>query len=402
MRREAQRRSAARPTAGALPRLTPIAGPLTINKLRPVQLVAQRGVVVLAARVQEAHAVRRAAHADAVAVRRLGSATGMSKCTLASRRGDDRDRRPAPSSLQHDRPVRQRRAARSAPAPSRRRRVQDRPAGRQRVRGRAGRRADDQAVGAQVRRRTRRRLDTRARPCRPVAPRLTTDVVEREALEERLPSRTTSPSSMRALLVLVLAGEHRRRARSRMSPSGDVGDEAEPALVDADQRRAVARELARDAEHRAVAADHDRRGRMRAELRRGRGGVAAMRRGGAPVSMQHARSRARRESRESCSGARCRAVVSPISQRCADALALDHGRPASACRKRVAHSRDYTTATPCVRRKSLHSRRHARRARQDPAEDAGRALHRRRPAGRLAHAVAALGPRAFAGDASAT
>jgi hypothetical protein len=39
----------------------------------------------------------------------------------------------------------------------------------------------------------------------------------------------------------------------------DVGDEAQPPLVDADQRRAVARQLAANAQHGAVAAHHHAR-----------------------------------------------------------------------------------------------------------------------------------------------
>ena len=65
------------------------------------------------------------------------------------------------------------------------------------------------------------------------------------------------------------------------------------------------------------------------------------------------------------------------------------------------HSRDYTTATPldAGRIGSPTACRHdARRACQDPAESARGALHRRRPAGRLAHALARQRPRAVAGD----
>src|SRR5512134_3313994 len=54
-----------------------------------------------------------------------------------------------------------------------------------------------------------------------------------------------------------------------------------------------------------------------------------------------------------------------------------------------------------IRRKSAGMRRvynefHARQARPDPAQDADRALHRRGPAGRLAHAVEVLGARSLA------
>ncbi len=60
----------------------------------------------------------------------------------------------------------------------------------------------------------------------------------------------------RPLLLVELAGEDRRQ-RGLEVVERDVGDEAEPALVDADQRRAVAGEPAGDAEHGAVAAEDD-------------------------------------------------------------------------------------------------------------------------------------------------
>ena len=74
----------------------------------------------------------------------------------------------------------------------------------------------------------------------------------------------------------------------------------------------------------------------------------------------------------------------------------------AACRKRV-DIRGITPQRPLGdagenRPPSTYTANHAGRARQDPAENAGRALHRRRPAGRLAHAVAGQRPRAVAGD----
>jgi redox-sensitive bicupin YhaK (pirin superfamily) len=50
-----------------------------------------------------------------------------------------------------------------------------------------------------------------------------------------------------------------------------VGDEAQPALVDAHQRQVVARQLARDAEHGAVAAHHHRQVAVLAHLVDGQG-----------------------------------------------------------------------------------------------------------------------------------
>jgi hypothetical protein len=71
----------------------------------------------------------------------------------------------------------------------------------------------------------------------------------------------------RALLALELARQDHRHERLHVG-CGDVGDEAEPPVVDADQRRLVRRELAADAEHRAVAAEHHRDVRARADFRR--------------------------------------------------------------------------------------------------------------------------------------
>jgi hypothetical protein len=58
------------------------------------------------------------------------------------------------------------------------------------------------------------------------------------------------------MLLLVLAAQHRCQ-RLAKAIDRDVGDEAQAALVDADERYVEARQLACDAQHRAVAADHD-------------------------------------------------------------------------------------------------------------------------------------------------
>jgi hypothetical protein len=126
---------------------------------------------------------------------------------------------------------------------------------RERVRGRAGRRADDQAVGAQVGDEVAVDLDPQLD--HPGGRAAADDhVVEREALEDASPSRSTWPSSI-ARCSSSCSPSRIAPRRRLVADEGDVGDEAEPALVDADERRAVAGELAGDAEHRAVAAEDD-------------------------------------------------------------------------------------------------------------------------------------------------
>ena len=55
-----------------------------------------------------------------------------------------------------------------------------------------------------------------------------------------------------------------------MRAIGNVGEEAEPALVDPDERNVERRQAPRDREHRAVAAEDDRDVGVRPEIRRRR------------------------------------------------------------------------------------------------------------------------------------
>ena len=59
------------------------------------------------------------------------------------------------------------------------------------------------------------------------------------------------------MVFLVLAAQHGRQS-GREIAIGDVGNEAQPALVDANQWHAQVRQLAADAQHGAVAAHHQR------------------------------------------------------------------------------------------------------------------------------------------------
>ena len=134
-----------------------------------------------------------------------------------------------------------------------------------------------------------------------------------------------------AFLVVLALEDGRQRRRELVE--GDVGDEAEPALVDADQRQTVAREPAGDAEHGAVAADDD--GDVaglaqRLGVERGPFDDAGVVRGlfldrdGKPVRDQESRDRA---------------------ELFADAAGVEFADERSVP-EAGRHSRDYTTATP--------------------------------------------------------
>ena len=95
--------------------------------------------------------------------------------------------------------------------------------------------------------------------------RLTTTSFSASASKIVSPSRCDPAFEHAAVLDLVVAGDHRREHFGELA-HGDVGDEAEPPLVDAHQRQAEARQLARDAEHRAVSAEHHRQVALAAEF----------------------------------------------------------------------------------------------------------------------------------------
>ena len=305
-----------------------------VDSRRPVQLVAQGREVAPAARMQEAGTVRRAAHVDPVAVDQAGERLHV-EVHAGVAAGDDLDRHGA--GVGHDdRPVREvvRRDRHHHPAGDAR--MQDRPAGRERVRGRAGRRADDQAVGAQVGDEIAVDLDLQLDHAGGGAA-ADDHVVEGEALEDAGAVALDVALEHRPLLFVVLALEDGGERRL-VAAEGDVGDEAEPALVDADERRAVAGELAGDAEHRAVAAEDDRDVAGGAEglgIERGPGvdaGVA--RRLGLDRDRQAARDQEFRDRAELFADA---AGVEFADERSVP----EAGR----------HSRDYTTATPFLRRR---------------------------------------------------
>ena len=87
-----------------------------------------------------------------------------------------------------------------------------------------------------------------------------------------------------------------------MRAIGNVGEEAEPALVDADQRNVERRQAPRDREHRAVAAEDDRDVGVRSERLRRRGREVGEARRARRVGLDHhvvaARDEKRSETRQ--------------------------------------------------------------------------------------------------------
>ena len=196
----------------------------------------------------------------------------MSKLALASR--------PATSSIaisdgvgQHDRPVGQACAARSAPAPSRG--WTDAAAGR---RPTARRRSSPWAM-ATIRPSARwlatkwPSTSTRSSTMPEVAPRLTTTSFIASASKTQSPSRITRACIRLRWSSSYSPAEHGRAAwRGKWSSGMSVMKPRRP-LVDADQRHAVARELPADAQHGAVAAHHQAQVALRADGRNVQRGV---------------------------------------------------------------------------------------------------------------------------------
>ena len=158
------------------------------------------------------------------------------------------------------------------------------------------------------------------------------DVVEREALEDARAVALDVALEHGALLVLEIAGQDGCE-RALVLAQADVGDEAQAPLVDADERRAVAGELAGDAEHGAVTADDDGDVARFAERARGEPGVgvdAGV--GGGAFLERHRQAVADQEG-----GHRLELFADALGVELADQRSVpEAGR----------HSRDYTTATP--------------------------------------------------------
>src|SRR5947199_297437 len=220
----------------------------------PAQLLAQRGEVAVARWVHEAHRVRRALEQQAVALLHVGE-----RKAVRMRRGAERGHR---HELDHHAVAHAHRARGKGVRVERHQRerrhrgMQDRALRRHRVGGRAGRRGDDHAVGAQGvdELAVDQQVELDQAPLRALAD---DGLVEGDGLQDRFIVSFYFGFQQRALLERVFAVEDRADAGAHVVVA-DVGHETDAALVHADQRHVVAHKIARRGEHRAVAADDDR------------------------------------------------------------------------------------------------------------------------------------------------
>ncbi|MNV65639.1 hypothetical protein D3C71_1583480 [compost metagenome] len=138
-----------------------------------------------------------------------------------------------------------------------------RPAGRQRVGRRARGRGDDQAVGALVGDEVAADFHAQLDHARSAAA-VDHDIVHGQGFEHQLIAAHHARADHRPQVFLVFPLQHGREG-GLVIFERNVRDEAQAAMVDADQRRAVARQMAADAQHGAVAADDQAQVAIRAQ-----------------------------------------------------------------------------------------------------------------------------------------
>ena len=177
----------------------------------------------------------------------------MSKLALASRPRHDLDG-DFRGIRQHDRSVGQGVRRNRHQHPARNGGVQQGPACRQGIRRRAGGRGDDQTVGPLIGHEVPVDFDPQFHHARGGAA-VDHHVVHRERIKYAVAVAHDPGVHQAAVVFLVLAAQHGRE-RGLVVLEWNVGDEAQASLVDADERHAVVRQLAADAQHGAVAADH--------------------------------------------------------------------------------------------------------------------------------------------------
>ena len=163
--------------------------------------------------------------------------------------------------------------------------IDDRPERRERVRGRTRGRGDDQAIGAhgvdEASVDRDRAIDHAAHRAA-----IDDDIVQRFGVLARSGLARQRGGEQRARFLDVCTIEHRAEHGFHLG-DGNVGEESEPTLVDADQWHAEGRELACDREHGAIAADDDCELRDAPEFAGRRGRVALQWRVSGGSGVQH-------------------------------------------------------------------------------------------------------------------
>ena len=172
----------------------------------------------------------------------------------------------------------------------------------------------------------------------PSEPRLTTTSFSASVSLARAAGALDGDREQRAPLLDVAAVEHRGE-RAGHRGERDVGEEAEAALVDADQRNVVRRELPREREHGAVAAETIARSALRPGSARRCDGFGARR----PPRTRPSRRRPRCDGRATRGMRRELARAAPRSRA---SLAARRGRCAGSGRVRSGHAAIKPHASP--------------------------------------------------------
>ena len=141
--------------------------------------------------------------------------------------------------------------------------MQQRAAGRQRVGRGAGWRGDDQSVGALVGHKTAIDFDPQFDHARSGPP-VDHHIVHRGGAEDAAAVANHLGLHHPAPVFVIFAAQHGLERRLEIL-EGDVGDEAQAALVDADQRHTELGQLPSYAQHGAVAPDHQCQVAMRTD-----------------------------------------------------------------------------------------------------------------------------------------
>jgi len=221
--------------------------------LIPVQFFTQGVVVAPPFRMQEGNRVRRTADEDAVLLHQAGKGLHVEIDADIAPAHDFHDDLAGVG--QDDGPVRQRMRGDRHEHDAAQGRMQQGAAGRQRVSGRARGRGNNQAIRALVVHEVAIDLDAKFGHAGAGAAR-DDDIVDGHAHVNRLTIAQHAAFKQGAALSLEAAAKNLRQ-HGQHAFERDVGHETQSSLIDADQRYVKWRQLARNAQHGAVAAHDD-------------------------------------------------------------------------------------------------------------------------------------------------